>query len=62
MKNAKAGPMDLVTAWVRIEESDIDPVIPSPSSDTKGKHRLDSLNTRDDSDSNYYRLLFREVA
>ena len=53
VKNAKAGPMDLVTAWVRIEESDIDPVIPSPSSDTKGKHRLNSLNTRDDYNSNY---------
>ena len=41
--------MRLVIAWDRIEESDIDPVIPAPSSDTKGKHRLNSLNNRDDS-------------
>ena len=52
MKNMKARPMRLVTAWARIEESDIDPVIPAPSSDTKGKHRLNSLNTRDDYNSN----------
>ena len=45
--------MRLVTAWAWIEESDIDLVIPSPSSDTKGKHRLNSLNTRDDSNSTY---------
>ena len=52
MKNTKARPMHLVTAWARIEESDIDPVIPAPSSDTNGKNRLNSLNTRDDSNSN----------
>ena len=33
------------TEWARIEESYIDPVIPAPSIDTKGKHRLNSLNT-----------------
>ena len=52
MKNTKARPMRLVTAWAWIEESDINPVIPAPSSDTKGKHRLNSLNTGDDSNSN----------
>ena len=53
VKNTKARPMRLVIAWARIEESDIDPVIPAPSSDTKGKHRLNSLNNRDDYNSNY---------
>ena len=48
VKNTKASPMHLVTAWVQIEEYDIYPVILSPSSDTKGKHRIDNLNTRDD--------------
>ena len=44
--------MRLVTAWAQIEDSDIDPVIPAPSSDINVKHRLNSLNTRDDSNSN----------
>ena len=48
VNNMKAGTMRLVTEWVQIEEYDIYPVILSPSSDTKGKHRIDNLNTRDD--------------
>ena len=47
VNNTKAWPMRLVTAWVWIEGSDIDPVILAPSSDTKRKHRLNILNTRD---------------
>ena len=35
-----------------IEESDTYPVIPTPSSDIKVKHRINSLNTRDDSNHN----------
>ena len=42
----------MVTSWAQIEESDIDPLIPDTSSDTKVKHRLNSLNTRDDSNFN----------
>ena len=45
----------MVTAWVCIEESDLDPVMPAPSSDTKkGKHKLNSFNTKDD----YYTILY----
>ena len=55
MKNKKSMPMRLVTSWVWIEESDLDPVISAPSSDTnKGKYRLNSFNTIDD----YYTILY----
>ena len=41
--------MRLVISWVWIEESDIDPLIPDPLGNTKkGKHSLNSFNTRDD--------------
>ena len=41
--------MRLFTAWVHIEDLDLDPVIPDTLSDTiKVKHRLNSFNTRDD--------------
>ena len=33
--NTKKRPMRLVTSWVLIEDFDIDPVIPAPSSNTK---------------------------
>ena len=35
MKKNKAGTMRLVTVWVRIQESILDPVIPATSSATK---------------------------
>ena len=40
--------MLLVTSWIWIEEYNIDPVITDPLSETEGKHRLNSSNTRDD--------------
>ena len=47
VKNMKAGTMLLITAWVGTEESYIYPAIPFISGDTKGIHRLNSLNNID---------------
>ena len=53
MKNKKERSMRLVIAWARIEESDMDSVIPASSCDKKGKERFNSLNTGDYSNSKF---------